>query len=96
MADDDHTPAHNMADYDEERRNFRWQVTDDYNFAMDTIGHWAEDANKLAMLWIGQDGREERYTFAEFDEQSSRAAHALKTLGIWKGECERQRKASGG
>ncbi|HEY1387748.1 MAG TPA: acyl--CoA ligase [Ktedonobacterales bacterium] len=86
MTDDDRAPTHNMADYDEERRNFRWQVADDYNFAIDTIGHWAEDSDKLAMLWIGQDGREERYTFAAFDEQSSRVAHALKTLGIQKGE----------
>ncbi len=86
MTDDDRTPAHNMADYEEERRKFTWQVADDYNFAIDTIGRWAEDSDKLAMLWIGQDGREERYTFAEFDEQSSRAAHALKTLGIQKGE----------
>lgn len=86
MTNDDRTQAHKMADYDEERRTFRWQVADDYNFAIDTIGHWAEDADKLAMLWIGQDGREERYTFAAFDEQSSRAAHALKTLGIQRGE----------
>ncbi|HEY7342687.1 MAG TPA: AMP-binding protein [Ktedonobacterales bacterium] len=86
MTDDDRAPAHNMTDYDEERRDFRWQVADDFNFAIDTIGRWAEDADKLAMLWIGQDGREERYTFAAFDEQSSRVAHALKTLGIQKGE----------
>ncbi|HKT40329.1 MAG TPA: AMP-binding protein, partial [Ktedonobacterales bacterium] len=86
MTDDDRAPAHNMADYDEERRNFRWQVADDYNFAIDTIGHWAEDPDKLAMLWISQDGREERFTFAAFDEQSSRVAHALKTLSIHKGE----------
>src|SRR5690348_4995120 len=86
MTDDDRTPVHNMADYDDERRRFRWQVADDYNFAFDTIGRWAEDADKLAMLWIGPDGREERYTFAAFDEQSSRVAHALKTLGVRKGD----------
>ena len=82
MTDDDRTAAHNMADYENERRNFQWQVADDYNFALDTIGHWAEDSDKLAMLWIGPDGREERYTFAAFDEQSSRVAHALETLAF--------------
>jgi acetyl-CoA synthetase/medium-chain acyl-CoA synthetase len=86
MTDDDRITAHNMADYEDARRNFRWQVADDYNFAFDAIGRWAEDPDKLAMLWIGPDGREERYTFAAFDEQSSRVAHALKTLGIQKGE----------
>lgn len=86
MTDDDRAGPHNMTDYDEERKTFRWQVADDYNFAFDTIGHWAEDSDKLAMLWIGQDGTEARYTFAQFDEQSSRVAHALKTLGLQKGE----------
>lgn len=86
MTDDDRAGPHNMTDYDEERKTFRWQVADDYNFAFDTIGHWAEESGKLAMLWIGQDGTEARYTFAHFDEQSSRVAHALKTLGLQKGE----------
>src|SRR5215472_13882188 len=77
---------HNMTDYQQARRHFAWDVPADYNFALDTIGRWAEDSGKLAMLWIGQDGREERYTFVHFDEQSSRVANALDKLGIQKGE----------
>ncbi len=87
MANTDHEPGqHNMADYQQARRDFTWQVADDYNFALDTIGQWAEDPEKLAMLWIGQDGAEERYTFVHFDEQSSRAAHAFEQLGVRKGD----------
>ena len=77
---------HNMANYQVARRDFTWDVADDYNFAIDTIGKWAEDANKLAMLRIGPDGREERYTFVHFDEQSSRAANAFEKLGMQKGD----------
>jgi acetyl-CoA synthetase/medium-chain acyl-CoA synthetase len=76
----------NMTSYQQARREFSWDVADDYNFALDTIGAWAEDPDKLAMLWVGQDGREERYTFVHFDEQSSRAANAFEKLGIQKGD----------
>jgi acyl-coenzyme A synthetase/AMP-(fatty) acid ligase len=77
---------HNMTDYQQARRDFTWEVAEDYNFAIDTIGKWARDPEKLAMLWIGPDGAEERYTFTHFDEQSSRAAHAFEKLGIGKGD----------
>ncbi|HEU0025976.1 MAG TPA: acyl--CoA ligase [Ktedonobacterales bacterium] len=77
---------HNMTDYQQARRDFKWEVAEDYNFAIDTIGKWARDPEKLAMLWIGPDGAEERYTFTHFDEQSSRAAHAFEKLGIAKGD----------
>ena len=85
----DQTPSgalHNMTVYQQARRDFKWEVADDYNFAMDTIGKWAEESDKLAMLWVGPDGVEERYTFAHFDEQSSRAAHAFEKLGVRKGD----------
>jgi len=76
----------NMGDYERARREFEWRVAPDYNFAFDAIGRWAEDPGKLAMLWVGPDGREERLTFAHFDEESSRAAHALEKLGVAKGD----------
>jgi acetyl-CoA synthetase/medium-chain acyl-CoA synthetase len=86
MAADGEGIQHNMIDYEQARREFRWEVADEYNFAVHTIGRWAEDPEQLAMLWVGPDGREERYTFVNFDEQSSRAAHALEHLGIGKGD----------
>jgi acyl-coenzyme A synthetase/AMP-(fatty) acid ligase len=86
MAGDALAHPHNMADYQATRQAFAWEVSPDYNFALDTIGRWAEDSNKLAMLWLGSDGREERLSFVHFDEASSRVAHALDKLGIQKGE----------
>ncbi|HEX8729098.1 MAG TPA: AMP-binding protein, partial [Ktedonobacterales bacterium] len=82
----DTVPQPTMDNYADARRDFTWTVTNDYNFALDTIGTWAEDASRLAMLWVGPDGQEERYTFVDFDEQSSRAAHAFEKLGIQKGD----------
>jgi len=57
-----------MTDYEAERRNFHLDVPEYFNFAPDVIGKWASDPNKLAMLWIGQDGEERRITFAQFDQ----------------------------
>jgi len=75
-----------MTDYEAERRNFRLDVPEMFNFATDVIGKWARDPNKLAMLWVGQDGEERRITFAQFAERSSRAANAFAELGIKKGD----------
>jgi acyl-coenzyme A synthetase/AMP-(fatty) acid ligase len=75
-----------MTDYEAERRNFRLDVPEMFNFATDVIGKWARDPKKLAMLWVGQDGEERRITFAQFAEQSSRAANAFAELGIKKGD----------
>src|SRR5260370_9120199 len=75
-----------MTDYEAERRNFRLDVPEMFNFATDVIGKWARDPNKLAMLWVGQDGEERRITFAQFAERSSRSANAFAELGIKKGD----------
>ena len=76
----------NMTDYEAERRNFRLDVPEYFNFATDIIGKWASDPNKLAMLWIGQDGEERRITFAQFAERSNRSTNAFASLGIKKGD----------
>ncbi|HZS75384.1 MAG TPA: AMP-binding protein [Ktedonobacteraceae bacterium] len=76
----------NMTDYEAERRNFSLEVPEYFNFATDVIGKWASDPNKLAMLWIGQNGEERNLTFAHFAEYSSRAANAFAKLGIQKGD----------
>ncbi len=76
----------NMTDYEAERRNFQLDVPEYFNFATDVIGKWASDPNKLAMLWIGQDGEERRITFAQFAERSNRSANAFASLGIKKGD----------
>ena len=75
-----------MTDYEAERQHFHLDVPEYFNFAMDVIGKWASDPNKLAMLWVGQNGEEQRITFARFAERSSRAANAFAALGIQKGD----------
>jgi acyl-coenzyme A synthetase/AMP-(fatty) acid ligase len=80
------TKTPHMTDYEAERRNFHLDVPEYFNFAIDVIGKWASDPNKLAMLWVGQNGEEQHITFAQFAERSSRAANAFTKLGIKKGD----------
>jgi acyl-coenzyme A synthetase/AMP-(fatty) acid ligase len=75
-----------MTDYEAERRNFRLEVPEYFNFVSDVIGKWASDPHKLAMLWVGQHGEERQLTFAHFADYSSRAANAFAQLGIQKGD----------
>ncbi len=76
----------NMTDYEAERRAFALEVPEYYNFATDVVGKWAQDANKLAMLWVNQYNEVEQITFAQFAERSSRAANTFIGAGITKGE----------
>jgi hypothetical protein len=48
----------NMTDYDKEYREFKWQVPEYYNFAGDVFDKWAQDRDKLAMLWVDDHGTE--------------------------------------
>ena len=76
----------NMSDYEAERREFKLDVPEYFNFATDVIGKWASNPTKPAMLWVGQHGEERGLTFAHFAEYSSRAANAFSALGIGKGD----------
>ena len=76
----------NMTDYEAERRSFQLDVPEYFNFAADVIDKQAQSPEKLAMLWVGQDGERRQLTFAHFAEYSSRAANAFSTLGIAKGD----------
>ena len=76
----------NMTDYEAERRSFHLDVPNEFNFAIDVMGKWASDPDKLAMLWIGQDGEERQLTYSYFVDSSSRAANAFLKLGIRKGD----------
>lgn len=72
--------------YDEIYRSFRWQLPETFNFAADVVDAWAKDAQKLALLWCDESGREERYTFARISELSRRLGSALRARGLQKGD----------
>ena len=55
---------HNMPDYEEMYKTFRIDVPEYFNFGFDVIDAWAnKDRNKLAMIWVNQEGVEKKFTF---------------------------------
>ncbi len=76
----------NMTNYAEEYAAFTLDVPETFNFGFDVIDKWAADPQKLAMLWVDEDGTEARYTFADIKHESNRFANVLKGLGIGKGD----------
>ena len=59
----------------------------DFNFAFDVVDYLGgARPDKLAMLWLGKDKEERRFTFKDMKENSARAANYFKSLGIDKGD----------
>ena len=75
-----------MTDYEQTCRDVRWEVPEYYNFAYDVVDRWAEDAPKLAMLWVNERGEEKHLTFRDFAARADQVGNALRTMGIRKGD----------
>ncbi|MFA7561876.1 MAG: AMP-binding protein [Methanoculleus sp.] len=77
----------NMTDYDAACANFRIDVPEYFNFGYDVIDRWAEtERNKLAMIWVDQEGNEKKYTFRDLRYLSNGAANILLKYGIKRGD----------
>jgi acetyl-CoA synthetase len=49
------------------------------------LGTWRR--HKLALLWQGENGDEQSYTYAELAREVNRLANGLRRLGVGKGDC---------
>ena len=68
-------------------KNLEFIIPEHFNFAYDVMDAWAaEDPDRLALLWINDEGVERRATFRELKAQSDQAASYLQSLGIGKGD----------
>ena len=87
----------NLANYSTARSGFKWPDIEKeldglpgggLNIAYECIDRHCEKgrANKLAMIWVGKDGEEERYTFAQMRDESNKFANVLQGLGLKKGD----------
>ncbi|WP_072871089.1 AMP-binding protein [Desulfofundulus thermosubterraneus] len=75
-----------MVDYDKTYAEFKWEKPEYFNFARDVIDKWAGDPDKLAMLWVDDEGNEVRKTFFDFSRASKRAANVLREQGVKQGD----------
>ncbi|MBI1885900.1 MAG: acetate--CoA ligase [Chloroflexi bacterium] len=87
----------NLTDYNSFRRTFTWDDVrkelsglpgDGLNIAHECIDRHlgTPRRDKAALLWEGKDGSSESYTFAEMAHWSNKAANALRSLGVEKGD----------
>ena len=68
--------------------NFRWFVGGQTNIAYNALDRHLDTPrrNKAALIWLGEDGSEQVYTYARLAQQVNRMANGLKSLGIGKGD----------
>src|SRR3974390_1970603 len=72
--------------YDDVYAQFRWQVPARYNIGVDICDRWAaREPDRLAILHVRADGREDRITYGWLRETSNRLANALRLQGVARG-----------
>src|SRR3954470_978778 len=74
------------SDYAGLYRNFRWQVPARFNIASACCDRYADGANRLALIYVDEDGRATRTSFDEMRALSSRFANVLKADGLSPGD----------
>ena len=72
--------------YEELRSNFRWEIPEYYNIGVDVCDKWANEKYRLALIYIDQEGKEQKVTFWELRNFSNQLANTLRANGIEKGD----------
>jgi len=72
-------------DYEEERKKFKWDIPEHYNF-VDAIRRWAYDRTKLMAITEHPDGKVEKAGYWEVWDSAMRFGNVLRNSGIHKGD----------
>ena len=72
--------------YEEVCRNFSWKIPDRFNIGVDVCDKWAEGKKRLALIYVGPDEKEQRFSFQDLKALSNRLANALKANGAKQGD----------
>ena len=65
---------------------FRWPQLDHFNWALDHFDDLARDNHAPALWIVGDDGSEQKISFAQMAERSARVANWLESLGVARGD----------
>jgi acetyl-CoA synthetase len=80
-------PRIDFESYEDFFENYRCNVPEDFNFAYDVVDEWAKlQPEKHALLWTDDTQAIKSFTFADIKRLSDKAANALLSLGIKKGD----------
>ncbi|MDR0584811.1 MAG: AMP-binding protein [Treponema sp.] len=80
-------PRIDFDSYEDFYANYRCEVPDNFNFAYDVLDEWAVlQPEKTALLYTADSGGVLPFTFAGIRRLSDKAANALLSLGVQKGD----------
>ncbi len=74
------------SDYDDLYRAFRWDVPARFNIATACCDRHADGSNRLALIYVDEDGAAQHTSFDEMRALSSRFANVLKADGLARGD----------
>jgi len=74
------------ADYLAATRDFRWPVLSEFNWALDYFDAMAAGNGKPALWLVGEDGSEDKCSYAQMSARSNQVANWLRTLGVARGD----------
>ncbi|MBN1534804.1 MAG: AMP-binding protein, partial [Spirochaetes bacterium] len=79
--------THAMTDYEKTMAEFRWEIPEYYNFALDDFEKWADDRTKTALITVSYDGTTAtKLSFWELTVLSNRFANLLHRRGLKRGD----------
>jgi acetyl-CoA synthetase len=70
--------------YEEVVRRFRWQVPQHYNIGVDVADR--QRADGLALIFLDEQQREQRFSFGDIRRLSNRFANVLRAYGLSRGD----------
>ena len=73
-------------DYDALYRDFRWAVPEGFNIASAACDRHADGSNRLALIYVDEDGTASRYSFDQMQSFSRRFANVLTADGLTRGD----------
>jgi acetyl-CoA synthetase len=74
-------------DYDTAYRDYRAPELDNFNWALDFFDRQAQGNERPALWVVGDDGAEQKVSFAQMAARSSQAAQFLRECGVRRGDC---------
>lgn len=66
--------------------DFRWDIPERFNFAVDVVDHWAGLNDNLALIWENAAGEHREYTYGDISRLTKRLGYALQQAGVAQGD----------
>lgn len=74
-------------DWDVMRRDFRWSLPSEFNISVSCCSRWAAHVpDQVALIHLGKDGDEQRWTYGMLERAANRLAHAFAARGLGRGD----------